>query len=412
MAVNQGLKTFAENTPEVTNQGIDNLINLVNVGFVGKTRSIAQKIDASTVLIVGQKNALKDTMDTQPHLNIGRFIEDLAVHSTKILTGELGQQDLNDDRPNTGSFLDHIQAVQGFVGTIPFLYGYTADSINKGVAGHFGTVSGAVDTAMNTLQEAVAHLTARSDALADTQATKNAAYQTASQNIINFLNGLDDSTAFNESTFNSLQSAFVTAANEFDTTLQAGEYISFRTNMINSRKTIVDQIALEVSNLAVIRTYENTITELSSYVNLAADKDTRNLIIRTSNNKNFKEYFENYEQRNSLLNPLYTDVIDSSLDSKIEEILKIKGLPDVTDFQNIDAVAQKALRDDRLATVIKSQGKTSEQIIIDACDVLKIDKRNKDTFALSKSLLENLNNRDREVVKNEITTQQTIDTIS
>ena len=126
----------------------------------------------------------------------------------------------------------------------------------------------------------------------------------------------------------------------------------------------------------------------------------------------FKEYFENYEQRNSVLNPLYTDVIDSSLDSKIEEILKIKGLPDVTDFQNIDAVAQKALRDDRLATVIKSQGKTSEQIIIDACDVLKIDKRNKDTFALSKSLLENLNNRDREVVKNEITTQQTIDTLS
>ena len=44
--------------------------------------------------------------------------------------------------------------------------------------------------------------------------------------------------------------------------------------------------------------------------------------------------------------------------------------------------------------------------------MLKIDKRNKDTFALSKSLLENLNNRDREVVKNEITTQQTIDTLS
>ena len=60
MAVNQGLKTFAESTPEFTNQGIDNLINLVNIGFVGKTRSIAQKIDASTVLIVGQKNALKD----------------------------------------------------------------------------------------------------------------------------------------------------------------------------------------------------------------------------------------------------------------------------------------------------------------------------------------------------------------
>ena len=182
--------------------------------------------------------------------------------------------------------------------------------------------------------------------------------------------------------------------------------------MINSRKTIVDQIALEVANLGVYRTYENGLAELSSYVNLAADTDTRNLIIRTSNNKNFKEYFENYEQRNGLLNPIYTDVIDSALDAKIDEILTLKGLPDVTDFQNIDAVAQKAQRDDRLATVLKAQGKTSEQIIIDAVDALSISKKNKDTFALSKSLLENLNNRDREVVKNEITTQQGVDTLS
>ena len=62
--------------------------------------------------------------------------------------------------------------------------------------------------------------------------------------------------------------------------------------------------------------------------------------------------------------------------------------------------------------MLKTQGKTSEEIIEDACDVLKIDKRNKTTFALSNSLLENMNNNDRELVKIEITTQQSIDSLS
>ena len=44
MTVNQGLKSFAESSPEFTNQGISNLINVVNTGWVAKNRLLAQKI--------------------------------------------------------------------------------------------------------------------------------------------------------------------------------------------------------------------------------------------------------------------------------------------------------------------------------------------------------------------------------
>mgnify|MGYP001065254500 CR=1 FL=1 len=290
MAVNQGLKTFAESSPDFNNQGIQNLINPVNIGFVLKTRTLAQKVDASTVLTVSQKNDLNSTLDTNAYLNIGRVLEDLDLHTVKIFTGELGEQDPNSDEANRGSFVDHIQSVQGFIGTVPFLYGYTADSINKGVAGHFGTVSGTLDSAMKTLRTAVEFINSKNE-------STDTAFQTATQNISNFLDTLGDSTAFDESTFNSLQSAFQTASDNFNTTLTGGQYTTFRTNLINSRKTVVDQIALEVTNLGVIRTYEGQLAVISSYVNMTTDADVRNLMIRTSNNANFREYFEQYANR-------------------------------------------------------------------------------------------------------------------
>ena len=405
MSVNQGLKTLAENQPEFDNKGIDNLIAIVNVGWVAKSRLLAQKIDTSTVLTGSQKNDLANDLATHEYLNLGRVLEDLSLHTQKIFTGVLGQQDLNDDRPNTGTFLDHVQSVQGFISTIPFLYGYTADSINKGIPGHFGTVDGTLGTAMETLRKAVVQIT-------DKTLSTDTAFQTAITNLNNFLTTLDGSTDANNTSFNSLRAAYVTAANNFNTVLAGNAYTSYRTDLINGRKIVVDQIALEIANLGTIRTYEDALANISVYVNLATDDAVRSLIIRTSNNKSFKEYFENFAKRQSLLNPLYSDIIDSSLDSKIEEVLKLKGLPDVVDFQDIDSVANKATKDIRLATVLKTQGKTSEEIIEDACDVLKIDKRNKTTFALSNSLLENMNNNDRELVKIEITTQQSIDSLS
>ena len=403
MPVNQGLKTLIESTPNFNNQHVQNLIAPVNIGFVTKTRTLVQKTNASTVLTVSQRNDLNATLNIQAHLNLGKVLEDLDLHTAKIYTGALGQA--RDDNP-ASLFLDHVQTVQGFITTIPNLYGYTADSINKGVAGHFGTVSGSVTSAMDTLKEAVVHINSKSE-------STDTAFQTAAQNLINFLDSLGDSTSFDESTFNSLQSAFQTAANNFDTELQNGDYTVFRTNMINQRKIIVDQIALEVANLGTIDTYNESLASLSIYSALAEDTDVRNLIIQSSQNNTFKSYFENYSNRESQLNPLFTGLADDSAETTaVDEILKLKGLPDVVDFLDLDSVASKAQRDDRLKTTVSFAGLSTEQIITLACETLKISINNKDVYAKSNSLLANLNNHDRDLVKIQIDANQQIDTLS
>ncbi len=402
MSVNQGLKTLIESSPNFSNQAVQNLIATVNIGWVEKTRTLAQKVDASTILINSQKSDLLATLDIQPHLNLGRILEDLDNHTAKIFTGELGEA--RDDNP-ASLFLDHVQTVQGFTITIPTLYGYSADSINKGVAGHFGSVFGSVDTALGNLKTSVEFIKSK-------ELATDTAYQTATQNIINFIDALGDSSAFDESTFNALQSAFQTAANDFNTALTDGQFAVARTDMINNRVSIQDQINLEATNLGAIDTYNESLAQLGIYVGLTENQDIINLITKSSQNADFKSYFENFSAREAKKNPLYTGVNDSSEEIQINEILKLRGLPDVTDHLDLDSVAAKALKDDRIKTGIKSQGKTSEQIIIDSCDILGISKNNKNIYALSKGLLENMNKHDRNTVKAELDSNQEINTLS
>ncbi len=402
MSVNQGLKTLIESSPNFSNQAVQNLIATVNIGWVEKTRTLAQKVDASTILINSQKSDLLATLDIQPHLNLGRILEDLDNHTAKIFTGELGEA--RDDNP-ASLFLDHVQTVQGFTITIPTLYGYSADSINKGVAGHFGSVFGSVDTALGNLKTSVEFIKSK-------ELATDTAYQTATQNIINFIDALGDSSAFDESTFNALQSAFQTAANDFNTALTDGQFAVTRTDMINNRVSIQDQINLEATNLGAIDTYNESLAQLGIYVGLTENQDIINLITKSSQNADFRSYFENFSAREAKKNPLYTGVNDSSEEIQINEILKLRGLPDVTDHLDLDSVAAKALKDDRIKTGIKSQGKTSEQIIIDSCDILGISKNNKNIYALSKGLLENMNKHDRNTVKAELDSNQEINTLS
>ena len=105
MPVNQGLKTLIESTPNFNNQHVQNLIAPVNIGFVTKTRTLVQKTNASTVLTVSQKNDLNETLDIQPHLNLGKVLEDLDLHTAKIYTGALGEA--RDDNP-ASLFLDYV----------------------------------------------------------------------------------------------------------------------------------------------------------------------------------------------------------------------------------------------------------------------------------------------------------------
>ena len=75
-------------------------------------------------------------------------------------------------------------------------------------------------------------------------------------------------------------------------------------------------------------------------------------------------------------------------------------------------MAAKATRDDRLKTTVSFTGKNTEEIIILACDTLKINKETKNINALSKTLLDNMNRHDRETIKTQLNLNQQIDTLS
>jgi hypothetical protein len=91
--------------------------------------------------------------------------------------------------------------------------------------------------------------------------------------------------------------------------------------------------------------------------------------------------------------------------------MRLRGLPDVTDYTNLRAVSRKASRDPRLSTV-KFQGRTVAQVIQDSCDLLGINTRGRDVYGQSKALLENMNNYDRESIRLELENHQRANTLS
>jgi len=208
-------------------------------------------------------------------------------------------------------------------------------------------------------------------------------------------------------------SGVATAATNFDAAIQTAPYDAKRALLISNMNTINDQRTLENSNLTTIRTYSTTLAENNAYVALADDEDLRKLIINTSQNADFKSYFENYADRELNDNPIYHNALsDSSNEQIIDSVMRLKGLPDVTDYVDLDSVARKALKDTRLKTKLKDAGKTTEQIIDRACELLAINVDNKDIYAKSKSLLSNMNANDREIVKTELDLHNQVNTLS
>ena len=406
MAVNQGLKNLTTNSPSFSNQGTQNLINAITAEFVTKTKTLATKVDASDVLTNTNRSDIRDSMDVQSYLDVGRYLVDLDNHTAKILTGELGEQDPNDDTPNTGTFLDHLQQVQSFIANVPNLYGYSADSIGKGIKGHFGTLSGAVDSSLESIKTASAFIESKNP-------TGLTDYKNSVQALSDFIDTLGDSSAFDESTFNSLLSDIESKANTLNTNITGGIYTDSTSALNTERSKIKTQITLEQTNLGVIRTYDDTLANSFRYLSLSEDSEVRKLLLRSSQNSQWKEYFENYDTRSRNDNPLYNNPnSDSSNDQIVDQVLRLKGLPDVTDYLDVPSVVAKATRDTRLATRLGDANMTNEKFLRDACDLLGIKTFNKDVFGLSKSLLENMNNFDRETVKSELNLHNEVNTIS
>ena len=92
-------------------------------------------------------------------------------------------------------------------------------------------------------------------------------------------------------------------------------------------------------------------------------------------------------------------------------ILRDSGLPDVLDFVDLEAVANKAKKDSRIDTAGFDRF-TVEQQITDACRQLNIKTANRSIYNQSESLLDNLNQRDRDLVANRLDLNQDAETLS
>ena len=81
------------------------------------------------------------------------------------------------------------------------------------------------------------------------------------------------------------------------------------------------------------------------------------------------------------------------------------------DFVDLEAVANKAKKDSRIATAGFDRF-TVEQQITDACRQLNIKTANRSIYNQSESLLDNLNQRDRDLVANRLDLNQDAETLS
>lgn len=407
MAVNQGLKSLAESSPNFSNQSVENIINDLKIGWVAKSIDLDTAIQNNTVLTDSQKTDLKATINNIAYLNVGRYLGDMLRHVNTILDGTIipiPAAELDVDNPVYATFLEILQQVQSVQNLVPEFYGVSASAKSRSVNDHLGIMNGSLSFV--SLKESIQFIN-------NAGLATDTAYQTAIDNLKNFIDSVvADSTDFQQ-TLDTFASAVATAATNFDTALQSAPYDAKRTQMITDRDSINTQVALENANLTTIRTYTESLSSNTAYVGLAADTDLRNLMIRTSGNDIWKSYFENYATREQNDNPIYNNTqSDSSNAEIIDTVLRMKGLPDVTDYVDLDSVARKALRDVRLVGKLSDSGKTTEEIIKKACELLSISVDNKDVYAQSKSLLSNMNENDREIVKQELDLHNQVNSLS
>ena len=181
--------------------------------------------------------------------------------------------------------------------------------------------------------------------------------------------------------------------------------------MVAIKDEITDQVSLENSNLVNIGTYIETLSNNTSFASLAEDNDLRILMSRVAQNKQWQTYFEDYNNEKENLNPIYTTDTDSDKSAVIDQVLADSGLPDVSDPTDLVAVAAKARRDNRIDTANYDRY-TVEQQINDACKQLGITTANRTITALSGTLLNNMNQHDRDTVAKQLDSNESANTLS
>ena len=413
MAVNKGLKSLVEASPNFSNQALENAINELKIGWVIKSVELDTAIENNTVLTTSQKNDVKDTINNIAYLNAGRYLNDMIRHTNTILDGSIipGDPLIESADNGQGTFIEILQSVQSLQNTIPDLYGVPAAAKSRSVNDHLGILNNKFTTTddssrpvFTTLRESIAFIN-------NAALSADTAYQTAMDNLKAFINGVvADSTDFQQ-TLDTFASAVATAATNFDTALQSSPYSVKRTQMIADRDSIVTQQSLENSNITTLRTYTETLTDNLAYVGVAEDPTLRQLMSRVAQDSNWRTYFENYEANQANINPIYNTNTDSDRSAIIDQVLRDSGLPDVIDYLDLEAVADKSERDDRIDT--KNYDRyTTEQRITKSCEQLGLVTANRTIYDQSQRLLNNMNQHDRDKIARALDLNESVNTLS
>jgi hypothetical protein len=430
MTVNKGLKTLVNSTPDFSNQALENAINEIkNVDkddgylWIKSAFDMDTAIHDNTVLTTTQKNdALETLYNAQPHLQIGRYLNDVIRHTDTILDGTIVHRD-NPDVEDVATFLEILETVSSIQSLIPELYGVPASEKNRDVNDHLGSLnnifletedsSAPVFTRLKRTLELIDTNSRRISALA----TATAAVRFSNNALVTFLNSLvADSTDFQTSLDNAVNTAAGNMANLHnriaalpgDRTISSGS--NQATILTAIREEIENQKLLEISNLSGIRTYVESLTNHFTYTSLAEDTSMQNLLMNVSQNEDWKNYFKNYDTEFAKLNPKYIANTDSDKASIIERTLKEQGLPDVLDHIDIDLVANKAMKNSRIDTAGFAK-LTANQIIKKCCEQLNL-RTDGIVYQQSERLLNNLNAHDRQVIADAIDSNEDADTLS
>jgi len=409
MSVNKGLKSLAESSPGFSNQALENAINQFKVGWVLKGFQLDSVIESNAVLTTSQKTDIKEEINNVAHINMGSVLGDLLRHTNSILDATIVP--VPSSEPQTATFVELLQTVQAIQTIIPNLFGVSASDKSRGVNDHFGTLNNKfVETedstapVFTTLREAITFIN-NAGLSADT------ALQTAYDNLKNFINSVvADSTDFQQ-TLDTFSAAVATAHTNLNNALASEPYLSNKTKLIETREKINAQVSLENRNLSGIRDFITALTNHSSFASLAQDETLKKLMLNISQNKEWKNYFENYTENSANLNPLYTINSDSDKSAVVEQVLRDRGLPDVLDSVDLDSVSQKAQRDNRINTANYDR-LTVEQQITQSCEQLAITTANRSIYNQSQSLLDNMNQHDRDQVATALDLNESSNTLS
>ena len=412
MTVNKGLKSLIESTPNFSNQALENAINELKIGWATNSIQLDTSIANNTVLTTSQKNDLKDTINNIAYLNIGRYMNDMIRHTNTILDGSIipGDPDIVTEDNGQGSFREILQLVQGLQATIPDQFGLTPAEKNRDVNDHLGILNNMFTETEDSSQPVFTSIKDGLTFINNASLATETALITAIDNLRNFINSVvGDSTDFQQ-TLNTFATAVATANTNFDSALQAQPYSVKRTQLIADRNSIVTQQNLENSNITSLRTFTESLSNNSAFVGLADDPQLRKLMGRVAQNENWVNYFADYEKNQSYSNPIYNITTDSDKSATIDQVLALKGLPDVKDFIDIDAVSEKAKKDSRINTS-NFDNLSVEAIIESCCRQLNISIIGS-VYNQSERLLANLNEQDRKIVADQLDLNESTNTLS